>query len=200
MLKAGPAGYSESPAFRRTKRGRGGPRGSRERAPAAQPHRAATGGPSVLLVGLSKVNKHFELIILKGCNPDEVIIFQGEREVVILNDPQEVSPPVLEAPVLEVDHFERFVQLHGLSPPKTGLNRIDGHLPVIICVRRFELLLTDRLAAIQIECFHHQLFHHQLFCGCLRKGKRRKAGDGRQAHDRKEWLHIAAIPTTAGEK
>ena len=52
MLKAGPAGFSESPAFRHTKRDRGGPRGSRERALAAQLHKAATGGPSILRLGL----------------------------------------------------------------------------------------------------------------------------------------------------
>ena len=54
MLKAGPAGYSESPAFRRTKRDRGGPKGSRERARGVYQTHQATGGPSVLVVGLSK--------------------------------------------------------------------------------------------------------------------------------------------------
>ena len=54
MLKAGPAGFSESPAFRHTKRDRGGPRGSRERALAAQLHKAATGGPSILRRGLKR--------------------------------------------------------------------------------------------------------------------------------------------------
>ena len=52
MLKAGPAGYRESPAFRRTKRDRGGPRGSRERARGVYQTHQATGGPSVLVVGL----------------------------------------------------------------------------------------------------------------------------------------------------
>ena len=50
MLKAGPAGYSESPAFRRTKRDRVGPRGSRERARGVYQTHQATGGPSVLLL------------------------------------------------------------------------------------------------------------------------------------------------------
>ena len=53
MLKAGPAGYRESPAFRRTKRDRGGPRGSRERARGVYQTHQATGGPSVLVVGLT---------------------------------------------------------------------------------------------------------------------------------------------------
>ena len=52
MLKAGPAGYSESPAFRRTKRDRVGPRGSRERARGVYQTYQATGGPSILVVGL----------------------------------------------------------------------------------------------------------------------------------------------------
>ena len=54
MLKAGPAGYSESPAFRRTKRDRVGPRGSRERARGVYQTHQATGGPSVLVVGLNR--------------------------------------------------------------------------------------------------------------------------------------------------
>ena len=53
MLKAGPAGYSESPAFRRTKRDRVGPRGSRERARGVYQTYQATGGPSILVVGLT---------------------------------------------------------------------------------------------------------------------------------------------------
>ena len=55
MLKAGPAGYSESPAFRRTKRDRVGPRGSRERARGVYQTYQATGGPSILVVGLTKM-------------------------------------------------------------------------------------------------------------------------------------------------
>ena len=54
MLKAGPAGYSESPAFRRTKRDRVGPRGSRERARGVYQTYQATGGPSILVVGLRR--------------------------------------------------------------------------------------------------------------------------------------------------
>ena len=54
MLKAGPAGYSESPAFRRTKRDRVGPRGSRERARGVYQTYQATGGPSILVVGLKR--------------------------------------------------------------------------------------------------------------------------------------------------
>ena len=53
MLKAGPAGYNESPAFRCTKRDRRGPKGSRERARGVYQTHQATGGPSILRVRLS---------------------------------------------------------------------------------------------------------------------------------------------------
>ena len=51
MLKAGPAGYSESPALRRTKRDRGGPKGSRERARGVYQTHQASGRRPVQLQG-----------------------------------------------------------------------------------------------------------------------------------------------------